>query len=437
LSLRLLEVRKAINNFANSTFHITNGFMRVLLSAGEASGEQYGALLTEALRRRVPDLEAYGVGGERMREAGCDLVVDAHEIAVVGLTEVVSSLPRIWQRFHHVLDEVDRSRPDVAVLIDFPDFNLRLAKQLHRRGIPVVYFVSPQLWAWRSGRVAQVRRWVTKMLVIFPFEEQWYRERGVQVEYVGHPLADLWARSGLRESREDFAAQYGLDPLKPWIALLPGSRKKEVAMIGPRLAVAATLLGDTYGFVLPVAPTLKSDDVAGLLSRTFAMPSSSETRALKQTGKRAHAKIVLVRDFRSVLRHARAAVVASGTATVEAALAGVPFVMVYRVSPSSWLLGRRLVEVPHFAMPNLIAGRRVVPELVQRDFTVENVLTELRKLIPDTPERRQMLAGLAEIRDKLSAPPSIGLGATAAERAADAVLRVVASAPSELVAPGR
>jgi lipid-A-disaccharide synthase len=416
--------------------------MRVLISAGEASGEQYGALLIEALRARVPHLEAFGVGGDRMRQAGCEIIVDAREIAVVGLTEVISSLPRIWQRFHRLLADIDRRRPDVAVLIDFPGFNLRLAKQLHRRGIPVVYFVSPQLWAWHSSRVRQVQRWVNKMLVIFPFEAEWYRRRGVEAEYVGHPLADL-ARVTESElpSREEFAAQHGLDPLKPWIALLPGSRRQEVARIGPRLALIAGLLGDEFEYIVPVAPTLSADEVVPLLSRTFAQRSGSATGELAQSGAHAKAHITLTRNAAASLHHARAAVVASGTATVEAALAGVPFVMVYRVAPSSWLLGRWLVRVPHYAMPNLIAGRRVVAELVQGDFTAEQVLRELRKIIPDGPERQQALSGLQEVRYKLSAAASINQGAggvcpiTAAERAAEAVL-AVAVGSADAVGPG-
>src|SRR5512142_707877 len=180
--------------------------MRLLISAGEASGEAYGAQLIAALRARMPTAEFFGVGGERMRAAGHDLIIDARQIAVVGLAEVVTHLPKIYGEFRRLLREVDRRRPDVAVLIDFPDFNFRLARELHRRGVPVFYYISPQLWAWRPGRVELVRRYVRKMLVIFPFEAEWYRQRGVDAEYVGHPLADLPA-----PARRNFAAQYGLD----------------------------------------------------------------------------------------------------------------------------------------------------------------------------------------------------------------------------------
>ena len=380
--------------------------MRLLISSGEASGELYGAQLIEALRRREPALETFGVGGERMQAAGCRLVVHARDVAVVGLGEVVSHLPRIYREFHKLLRALDETRPDAAVLIDFPDFNFRLAKQLHRRGIPVVYYVSPQLWAWRESRIELVRKYVRKMLVIFPFEEAWYRERGVEAEYVGHPLADL-AASPLPPS---FRAgkSYEEDRFEGWIALLPGSRRKEVQMNLPIMRAAAARL---YGpemereYVVPVASTLDQSWVKNLALGGPFLP------------------IYFVDDARFALANARAAVVASGTATVEAALIGTPFVMVYRVSPLTWMLGRRLVKVPFFAMPNLIAGREVVPELVQSNFTATNVVAKLKPLLEDGPERATMLAGLAEVREKLK--PPAGDERSAAERAAGAVLRAL------------
>src|SRR5215472_13243332 len=247
--------------------------MRMLISAGEASGDHYGAELARALRRQtgIEPLEVFGLGGDEMRRAGCETLVDAHEIAVVGITEVLSSLVRIRRGFKHMVAAADVRRPDVAVLIDFPDFNLRLAKQLYRRGIPVIYFVSPQLWAWRSGRVKQIRRYVRKMLVIFPFEAEWYRGRGVEAEYVGYPLADEQPQI---PSREEFAAAHKLNPQKRWIALLPGSRAREADLNRSPMLSAATALrsvsrmagpnsqGDPfeseYEFVLPVAPTLSA-----------------------------------------------------------------------------------------------------------------------------------------------------------------------------------
>ncbi len=370
--------------------------MKLLISAGEASGERYGAQLLQALRRRDPGLESMGVGGERMRRAGCRTVVDARDIAVVGLGEVLSHLPRIWREFRRLLRVVDSERPDAAVLIDFPDWNLRLARELHRRGIPAIYYVSPQLWAWRPERIEQVKRFIHKMLVIFPFEVGWYRQRGVEAKFVGHPLAEL-ARISRRTVRPPISGTGTL------IALLPGSRRKEVAMNLPTMARAAGLLGPDYQFVLPIPGTLD--------------PHWIESRVVPEL-RRYALTVAITSDAAAALGEARAGIVASGTATVEAAMIGTPFVMVYRVSGLTWRLGRRLVKVPHFAMVNLIAGREVVPELVQADFTAENVVARLRQIVPEGHAREHMLAGLAEVRDELGA----GEEPPAAERAADAVL---------------
>jgi len=373
--------------------------MRFLISAGEASGELYGAGLIEALRRRVPGAQFFGVGGQRMRDAGFDTVIDAHEIAVVGLAEVVSHLPRIYGEFKRLVREAEARKPDAAILIDFPDFNLRLARKLHQLGIPVIYYVSPQIWAWRQGRVEQIRRYVKKVLVIFPFEAGFYARHNVSAEYVGHPLADE-ALPAI--AREQFATENGLNPTKTWIALLPGSRRKEVALNLPRMLETAGILGYHYDFALPVASSLSADWVRSL------------TAASK-------VPINLTHDARSSLMHARAAIVASGTATVEAALIGTPFVMIYRLAASTWVLGRKLVKLDRFAMPNLIAGRDVVREFVQSGFQPQAVAAEVRRLIDDGPERQAILAGLAEVRSRLRPPGK----ETAAERAADAVLRIV------------
>jgi lipid-A-disaccharide synthase len=376
--------------------------MRLLISAGEASGEMYGAALLEALRKIAPEpIEAFGLGGERMRAAGCDTVVDAKDVAVVGIAEVVTHLPRIYGEFHKLLREADRRKPDVAVLIDFPDFHFRLAKQLHARGIPVVYYVSPQLWAWRRGRIKLVQRYVKKMLVIFPFEEQFYRDHGVQAEFTGHPLGELAIEV---EQREQYAAHYQLDPAKPWLALLPGSRRKEVQLILPTVLEAAKLLGPHYEYLLPVASTLNADWMRRQLLTIPGIP-----------------RVTLTSDARQTLLQARAAVVASGTATVEAAVLGTPFVMVYRVAPLSWHLGRRLVKLTNFAMPNLIAGREIIRELVQKDFTAAHVAEEVLKLVEDGEHRSGVIRDLAEVRNHLQAGRS---SESAAERAGRAVLGV-------------
>ena len=378
---------------------------RLFISAGEASGEFYGAQLISALHRAEPDLDFFGLGGAAMAAAGCDLIVESKEVAVVGLAEVVKHLPSIYSRFHRLLDEVDRRKPALAVLIDFPDFNFRLARELHKRKIPVVYYVSPQLWAWRQSRIELVKKYVDKMLVIFPFEEQYYRERGVKAVYVGHPLSDLQTAGS---SREQFAQQHDLDPEKQWIALLPGSRRGEVQRHLPKLVRTAGLLGIGFEFVLPVASTLIRESIEGSLN-------DATWKGLGECG------ITLVDDARSTLAHCRAAVVASGTATVEAALIGTPFVVVYRVARLTWALGRRMVNLSHFAMPNLIAGRQVVRELIQSDFTAENVVSELRKIIPDGTARSQMIADLASVRERLK--PDSGPAADRAAREVLAVLR--------------
>ena len=381
--------------------------MRILISAGEASGEFYGAELMQALRRQLSqtepntDIEFFGVGGDLMRAAGCDLLVDAKEIAEVGIIEVVKHIPTIYRRFRQVVREAERRRPDAAVLIDFPDFNLRLARELHQRGVPVIYYVSPQLWAWKQRRIERVRKYVRQMLVIFPFEERFYHERGITAQFVGHPLADLPAPS---VTREQFAAEYKLNPERQWIALLPGSRHGEVSRILPVLLQAAQLLGPDYVYTIPIASTLAADWVASFL-RGYSGPP-----------------ITLTRDARATLLHARAAVVASGTSTLEAALIGTPFAMVYQVAPLTWTLGRRLVKVDRFAMVNLIAERDVVPELVQTEFTPQRVCTELRRILPEGEARATMIAGFHEVRQRLASNEARG---SASERAARAVLSVV------------
>jgi lipid-A-disaccharide synthase len=370
--------------------------MQILLSSGEASGDTYGAQLIEALRRRQADIELFGAGGERMRAAGFDTVVSAKDISVVGLAEVITHLPKIYGKYKKLLREIDRRRPDAAVLIDFPDWNFRLARELHRRRIPVIYYVSPQLWAWRPGRIEQVKKFVSKMLVIFPFEEAWYRERGVEAEYVGHPLIDVPPPQ----------PPHLRSPQIP-IGLLPGSRQKEISMNLPTLLQAAKQLGRDYQFFLPVASTINSRWIVDFIHKVLGEDPGVDLK--------------LESDARLVLAQSRAAMVASGTATVEAALIGTPFVMVYRVSPVTYKVGRGMVKVPFFAMPNLIAGREVVPELVQKDFTPENVATRMREILPDGPARTQMLSGFAEIRKKLT----VSSEGTTADRVADRVLALV------------
>jgi lipid-A-disaccharide synthase len=370
----------------------------------------YGAQLIEALRRRDPQLEFLGVGGDRMRAAGCNTVVDAKELSVVGITEILSHLPKIYGLYRHLIKEADRHKPDLAIVIDSPAFNWRVARQMKKRGIPVVYYVAPQFWAWRQGRVRLIRNYIDKALVIFPFEEKFYRDRGVDATFVGHPLADLPAPA---VPREQFAVRWGLNPAKTWITLMPGSRRKEFLLNLPEMLDAVRILGRDFQFLLPIASTL---DATWVNRRVFLSSHSRRNRI--------EPYIALTRDALSALHHSRAGIIASGTATVEAAMMRTPFVMVYRVSPLTYLLGKPRVNVPRFAMVNLIAGDEVVPELVQHDFTAEKVVAQIKRILPDGPARARMLEGLTEVKARLSPPQSdiTGPSQPPADRAAEIIM---------------
>jgi lipid-A-disaccharide synthase len=412
----------------------------IFISAGEASGEHYGALLADALQKQLAasgqTASFFGMGGERMAAAGVECVVRSEDMAVMGLTEVVRHLPRIWREYRRLKQAIRDRRPSVAVLIDFPEIHFRLAKELHRLGIPVVYFVSPQLWAWKKHRIKLVREYVDKMLVIFPFEEPFYRGQGVQAEFVGHPLAELPAPS---ISRGDFAnqaneinqgfhavppkdcspdevemffgrASYDLDPAKEWIALLPGSRHAEIRSNFHTMVKAAIQLGDEYQYIVPLAPTLTEEQIRAVQDELadYRLPDDAPV-------------IAFVRDARAALFHARVSIVASGTATVEAALIGNPFVVVYRVSALTFAIAKRVVKVPFVAMANLIAGKRVVTELIQSDFTAANIVREIAPLIPDGPPRQSMMEELARIRGLLAKRQAGG----AIERVAEVTLETM------------
>jgi lipid-A-disaccharide synthase len=411
----------------------------IFISAGEASGEHYGALLAASIQRQFAakgeTVELVGMGGSRMAAAGVECVVRAEDMAVMGLSEVVLHLPRIYREFRKLKRAIRGRRPAVAVLIDFPEIHFRLAKEFHRLGIPVIYFVSPQLWAWKQHRIKLVREYVRRMLVIFPFEEAWYRDRGVDAEFVGHPLADLPQPA---ISREQFAAENNLNPARTWIGLLPGSRLREIEANLPQMLEASRALNrperdrarsvhdagqdssprdssaqdsprQEYEFLIPLAPTLDAAQRNSVFKLAQACGRGPSVR--------------FVSDARAALFHTRASIVASGTATVEAALIGNPFVVVYRVSPLTYAIAKRMVKVPHVAMANLIAGKRVVPELIQDDFTAANIIEQLKPLLPDGPARESMMMELRAVRealrvrevskDTITEPRSTASGATA------------------------
>jgi lipid-A-disaccharide synthase len=338
-----------------------------------------------------------------MRAAGCETIVDAKDLAVVGITEILSHLPKIYGLYQRLIKEADKRRPDLAVVIDSPAFNWRVARQMKKRGIPVVYYVAPQFWAWRQGRVRLLRDYIDKALVIFPFEEKFYRDRGVDATFVGHPLADLPHPAS---DRSDYAMQFHLNSAKAWITLMPGSRVKEVRMNLPTILAAAAQIGSDYEFLLPVAPTLDRAFLKSIIGRQ---------------------DIRLVPESLPALWHSRAGIIASGTATVEAAMMRTPFVMVYRVSQLTYALGKPRVKVPHFAMVNLIAGEKVVPELVQDDFTAANVVAQIKEILPDGPARDRMVEGLSRVKGKLRVPERDTEGATPApaDRAAEIILGIV------------
>jgi lipid-A-disaccharide synthase len=364
---------------------------RLLISCGEASGDLYASELVRHLRRDIADLEVFGLGGDGLVAQGARLVAHIRDLAVLGLAEVVTSLPRLWRVRGALLAEVDRQRPDLAVLVDYSGFNLRLAQALKRRQIPIVYYVSPQVWAWRSGRLKTIRATVSRMMVLFPFEPAVYEAAGVPVSFVGHPLLDLVQPAA---DRTRFLTTVGLDPGRPLVAVLPGSRRREIALNLPPLAGAIRRLlqrRPALQFGLALAPSVERAAVAAHLEGLPVRLVAGETHAL--------------------LGAADLGLVASGTATVEGALLGTPMVVVYRVSPLSYLLGRRFVKVPHYAIANLIAGRRIVPELIQGGFTAETVEREAVALLDDPSRASTMRHDLAEVRSRLG-------GGGASERAA-------------------
>jgi lipid-A-disaccharide synthase len=369
---------------------------RLLISCGEPSGDLYGAELLRRLRVARPDLEAFGLGGDRLLAEGVRLRAHVRDLAVVGLVEVLTHLRHLRRVFNGLIAEAERLRPDVAVLVDYPDFNLRLAAALRRRGVRVVYYVSPQLWAWRSGRMRDVRRNVARMLVIFPFEEALYREAGVPVTFVGHPLVDLVRPE---PDRDGFLRGIGLDPARPTLAVLPGSRRKELAHNLPPLAAALDLI------------RARRPDVQPVLALAESLERSPVDAAL-----RGRSVTVVAGRTPAVVSTAAAALVASGTATVETALLGTPMVVVYRLSALSYALGRRFVRVARFAMVNLIAGRDVVPELIQADFTPERVAQEALALLDDPGRAGRMRADLAQVRVALGEPGASARAAAEVER---------------------
>jgi lipid-A-disaccharide synthase len=357
-----------------------------MIVAGEASGDLHGGNLVRAMHQIDPDLSFYGVGGKRMQAAGVDLLADAADMAVVGLTEVVFKLEAILRVMRRLKASLATERPGLVILIDYPDFNLPLARAARRRRIQVLYYISPQVWAWRKGRIATIKKTVDRMAVILPFEEEFYREAGVDVTFVGHPLLDEVRK---KYTRLEALNRFGLRDDAITVGILPGSRRSEVARILPEMLRACGILAGKLSplqFVLPLARTLAPDFVQNIL-RQSPVP------------------VNVVRDeIYDAIALSDTAIVASGTATLETALLEIPMVVVYKVSALSYAIGRRFIHVDHICLPNIIAGRRVVPELIQDEATPERIASEVRELVVRRGKALEMKAELAEIREKLGEP---------------------------------
>lgn len=370
-----------------------------MLSCGEPSGDLYAGALTRELRAIEPALHIRGLGGPAFAEAGGELLGDYRHLSVTGLTEVVGKLPHHVAAMRRLVEAARQDPPDAFIAVDFPDFNFRLARRMKRLGVPVVYYISPQLWAWRRGRLKTMQRIADLVLVIFPFEEAIYRDAGIPVAFVGHPLVDLIHRT----DKALFLERRGLSEDAPTIAILPGSRPNEVSRILPDLIGAA----DRIRTRLPAAQFLVAR-APNLDDRLFA---SVRARAMDRV-------VIVDAETDAALASADVALVASGTATVQTCIHDTPMVIVYRVSALTYRLLRRLVRVEAIGMVNLIAGEKIVPELVQNDFTAEAVASEAVSMLTDPARRTQIRAGLARVRERLG-PPG------ASRRAAEAILQIV------------
>ncbi len=370
---------------------------QILISAGEASGDMYAARLATALRERA-DVQLFGMGGARMREAGVEIIADCSEVSLVGIVEIAKKYPALKKVWNRLMGEARQRQPRFAILTDFPGFHLRLARALKRQGVRNIYFVCPQFWAWRPWRANLVRRRFDRGLCIFPFEEKWYRDRGVKADFIGHPLVGNVAAT---RTRAEFAAACELDPNKPIIALLPGSRSGEIAHHMPTMMLACRRIQmeRDVQFVLALAPGVKRSQVA-----QYLLPE---------------VVVEVVKDASyDALGAADISIVSSGTATVEAALMDAPMIVVYRLAALTAAIAKLLVRTPMFAMVNLIAGRKVVPELVQKDFTSARLAEEAIRLLDDPQARAEMRRGLAEVREKLGPPGAV-------ERAADLIAEML------------
>jgi lipid-A-disaccharide synthase len=367
----------------------------ILVIAGEASGERHAAALIKELRQLQPDLQFSGIGGSRMREQGVSLLYDASQTSVVGFVEVLKRYRFLRSVFLHTIRHAEELRPRFAILVDYPGFNLRLAGELHRLGIPVVYYIAPQVWAWKEQRVQTLRRYVDDLIVVFPFEVEYFQKRGISARFFGHPLVEQIDRQGSATSTTNSTNEPELSTdTRPKIAYLPGSRPEELRRHMPVISEVITQLGDRYRHVIPVAPTLDRSEIEKYQSRI---------------------RFELVGETTEALQGASAALVKSGTSTIETTLHHVPFAVMYKTSVLSYEIARRAIKVSSIAMVNLLAGKQVVREFVQSEATPNNLAAELRLLLDDTAYRERMIADLKEVTHQLG-------GRGAARRAAEYII---------------
>ena len=359
---------------------------KILMVAGEASGDLHGAHLMEAIHCINPEIQFFGIGGEHLERTGMKLLYHAHSLSVVGLTEALFKLRTILKAMKGLKESLDRERPNLIILIDFPDFNLRLAKFAHRRGIPVLYYISPQVWAWRRGRVKLIAQRVKKMIVLFPFEVPIYKAAGVDVEWVGHPLLDI-AKPSL--TKEMAFQRFGLDPLRRTIGLLPGSRIHEVERLLPPLLASAHLLQKEVSglqFVIPLAPGFTQETLSPWMRNT-PVP------------------VKLIEGWTyDVMNISELLIMASGTATLEGAILGKPMVIIYKVSLLSSWVGRAMIRVNHIGLVNLVAGKEIVPELIQKDANPKRIAEEALRILRDRDLRQRMIESMAGVRQSLGEP---------------------------------
>lgn len=364
--------------------------MKIMISVGEASGDLHGASLANAIKAISPDIQLVGMGGKAMRDAGVDIIYDIADLGVIGIVEVIKNLRRLFRLRDMLGDYMERERPDVLVVIDYPGFNVRLAKVAKAKGIPVVSYISPSAWAWGKGRAKEVAETVERVAAIFPFEADVYREAGANVTFVGHPLMDIVKPSRAKDEAYRF---FGADPAKPVVMLMPGSRQQEILGLLPDMLAASEKIAEKVPncqFFLPVALTISQEMLQNIINNyNISVTMTSEGNY-------------------DLMNIADVVVAASGTATLETSIMGAPTVIIYKVAALTYFLGKFLVKIPHIGLPNIIAGRKIVPELLQSQVTADNIAYEAIELLTNTAKRTQVLADLAEVRNKLGETGAVG-----------------------------